>query len=118
MISKKFQAYFLFNHKPLNQEDKMSELIEYRVYEPNGIVFIKTSSEEDLLSNLQKAVDGFIEVVRQEKLSLPIPNFANISEDEILIVNENFLLRDFNPNFYFNNELHGNVVAIKDSDLK
>ena len=96
----------------------MSELIEYRVYEPNGIVFIKTSSEEDLLSNLQKDVGGWIEVIRQHKLSSPIPKFANVAEDEIMIVNDEFLLHDFNPNFYFNNELHGNVVVIKDADFK
>ena len=99
-------------------ENNMPELIEYRVYEPNGIVFIKKSTEEDLLSNLQKDVGGFIEVVNQRKLSSPIPDFANIAEDEILIVNEEFLLHDFNPNFYFNNELHGNVVVMKDEDFR
>ena len=78
-------------------------MIEIKYFPVEGVPYKKTLNKDDLLSQLQSLVGGYIEIVR-------------LSHGKVLVVNEEGLLENLPTNPHWP-RLVGNVVLMNDADL-
>ncbi len=90
-------------------------MINFKVYRFDGRIDIVESTEENLLSSLQEAVDGYIEIVNKEYVLFS--EFTKVKDDELIICNEEGRIKYMKRNIYFPN-LVGDIVTIKSRDME
>ena len=91
-------------------------MIRFKVYRSDGrIEIVESPSKEQLLSSLQEAVHGYIEIVDKEYVLLS--EFTKVKDDELIICNEEGRIKYMKRNIYFPN-LVGDIVTIKSGDME